>query len=46
MILERCYSGEISMVPSGEPMGLDYLIGQYFYQTGGFLKAFFVTASC
>ncbi|MHC2185629.1 uncharacterized SAM-binding protein YcdF (DUF218 family) [Rathayibacter agropyri] len=46
MILERCYSGEISMVPSGEPMGLDYLIGQYFYQTGGFLKAFFVTNSC
>ncbi|KQQ09904.1 YdcF family protein [Rathayibacter sp. Leaf296] len=46
MIMERCYSGEISMIPSNEPMGLDYLIGQYFYQTGGFLKAFFVTNTC
>ncbi|AZZ50297.1 YdcF family protein [Rathayibacter rathayi] len=46
MILQRCYSGDLSMVPSGEPMGLDYLVGQYFYQTGGFLKAFLVTNNC
>ncbi|PPG13581.1 MULTISPECIES: YdcF family protein [unclassified Rathayibacter] len=46
MIIERCYSGELSMVPSGEPMGLDYLVNQYVYQTGAFLKAFLVTNGC
>jgi hypothetical protein len=40
MLLERCWSGDVRMVSSGEPYALGAWAYEYLYQTAGFAKAF------
>lgn len=41
LILERCFSGEISMVEGPDPISWRRWIYEYVYQTAGFIRAMF-----
>jgi hypothetical protein len=44
MIVKRCYSGKLYMVPARKGISFGRWMYQYFYQSGGYIKAFLHTS--